>query len=201
MVTSLVREEPEVAYAAPWVVLRLTESFEEVVANNPELRFEQTADGEIVVMSPTGGEGSAINSQFTIDLGMWQRRNGGQCFDSSVFFKLPNGALRGPDAAWISAGRWGSLTIDEQRRFPPIAPDFVAEIRSRTDRLVDLKAKMEEYMSVGVRLGWLIDPIRRQVHVYQPGQESIVLDNPESVSGGDVLPGFVLPLNRIFVAD
>lgn len=201
MTTSIVREEPETIYAAPWVVLRLTESFDEVVANNPELRIEQTADGEIVVMSPTGGERGMINSDVSGELWLWSRQTGGKSFDSSTVFRLPNGALRGPDAAWISDHRWATLTIDEQRTYPPIAPDFVVEIRSRTDRLSDLKDKMSEYMSVGVRLGWLIDPIRRQVHVYQPRQEPLVLDDPESVSGGDVLPGFVLPLKRIFPAD
>ena len=184
--------------AFPPAVLRLTESFDEVVANNPDLRIEQTVDGEVVIMSPTGGGGGVMNSRFNLDLGNWAQAFGGLVFDSSTLFRLPNGAGRSPDLAWISAERWTKLSSDQQAGYPPLAPDFVAEIRSRTDRLADQQDKMIEYMSVGVRLGWLLDPILRQVHVYKPGAEPIVLDDPQTVVGDDVLPGFVLQVSRIF---
>lgn len=182
----------------PPIHVRLNDSIETIIANNPELKVERTADGEIVFMSPTGGDSGIRNSDLNLQLALWARLYGGVVFDSSTLFRLPNGALRSPDASWIQAGRWQTLTADQQEGFPPIAPDCVIELRSRTDRLIDLQGKMAEYVSCGVRLGWLIDPILQQVHVYKPGETPVVLSDPKSVGEESVLPGFSLDLSRIF---
>jgi Uma2 family endonuclease len=185
--------------------IRLAESveemrtrFEEFVAQNPELNVEQEPSGEIVISSPTGAEGSSTNSEIARQLGNWAVANGGKTFDSSAMFIFANGAKRAPDAAWISAMRWDTVSVDDRKKFPHIAPDFVVELRSETDRLAALQAKMQEYIGNGVRLGWLIDPLEKRVHIYCAGEQTVVLENPKSVSGGDVLDGFVLELKRIF---
>lgn len=180
------------------VSLRLSEPFEAIVANNPEWKVERTAEGETVFMSPTGGEGGVRNSEITCQIVLWARENGGPTFDSSTLFRLSNGALRSPDAAWIMTERWQALTSRERKGYPPIVPDFVIELRSATDRLVDVREKMKEYISCGVRLGWLIDPLRKQVHVYLPDQTPVILSDPKSVCDETVLPGFTLDLSRIF---
>ncbi len=182
----------------PLLSVRLIEPIETIIANNPELKVEQTADGEMVFMSPTGGETGLRNSEITAALVIWARGYGGVVFDSSTLFRLPNGALRSPDASWIQAARWQSLSDQERKSFPPIAPDFVIELRSQTDRVIDLQAKMKEYASCGVRLGWLIDPLLKQVHIYRSIEAPVVLSEPHSVSDEAVLPGFVLDLSRIF---
>jgi len=180
------------------VRLRLSEPFEEIVANNPEWKMERTAEGEIVFISPTGGESGIRNSEIAFQLTAWARKAGGYAFDSSTLFSLSNGALCSPDASWIAADRWQQLSADERESYPPIAPDFVIELRSKTDRLVDLQDKMNEYFGCGVRLGWLIDPLLKQVHVYRSGEAPVILENPKSVTGETVLPGFVMDLSRIF---
>ncbi len=172
--------------------------FEEFVVQNPELSVEQDPSGEIVIMAPTGAEGSSTNNEIGRQLGNWAVESGGKTFDSSGMFIFANGAKRAPDAAWISDKRWNTVPIEDRKKFPHIAPDFVVELRSETDRLAALKAKMEEYISNGVRLGWLIDPLEKRVHVYGPGQQTVILENPQSVSGGDVLNGFILELEHIF---
>jgi Uma2 family endonuclease len=182
----------------PLFSVRLSEPVETIIANNPELKVEQTADGEMVFMSPTGGESGLRNSDINADLVIWARGYGGIVFDSSTLFRLPNGALRSPDASWIQAARWQSLSDSDRRSFPPIAPDFVIELRSQTDRVIDLQEKMKEYASCGVRLGWLIDPLLKQVHVYRSTETPVVLREPHCVSDETVLPGFVLDLSRIF---
>ncbi|MBD1842273.1 Uma2 family endonuclease [Cyanobacteria bacterium FACHB-63] len=166
---------------------------------NPELRIESTATGALVVMPPTGGGSGKRNFSLTTQFGIWvEQTQLGEGFDSSTVFKLPNGARRSLDVAWVTSDRWNALTLEEQERFPPIAPDFVIELRSRTDDLEDLEAKMQEYMDNGVRLGWLIDPITKQVKIYHQGQPVETLQNPTTLSGETVLPGFVLDLSRIF---
>jgi Uma2 family endonuclease len=183
----------------PPIHVRLNDSIETIIANNPALKIERTADGEIVFMSPTGGSSGIRNSELNLQLALWARSNGGVVFASTTLFRLPNGALRSPDASWIQMVRWQALTTDQQEEFPPIAPDFVIELRSRTDRLIDQQEKMQEYVSCGVRLGWLIDPLLQQVQIYKPDEPAVVLSNPRSVSDQSVLPGFVLDLNGIFV--
>lgn len=172
--------------------------FDEFVAQNPELNIEQDSSGEIVIMSPNGAEGSAANSEITYQLTSWSHNANGKTFDSSAMFVFSNGAKRSPDAAWISQVRWEKVPSAERKKFPHIAPDFVVELRSETDRLSALQVKMQEYIDNGVRLGWLIDPLEKRIHVYSADAQSVVLENPQSVSGGDVLTGFVLELERIF---
>ncbi len=182
----------------PPIHVRLNDSIETIIANNPELKVERTADGEIVFMSPTGGGSGIRNSELNLQLALWAKSNGGVVFDSSTLFRLPNDALRSPDASWIQTARWQALTADQREGFPPIAPDLVIELRSRTDRLIDQQDKMQEYVSCRVRLGWLIDPLLKQVHVYKPGEHPVILNDSASVSDESVLPGFVLDLNRLF---
>jgi len=175
------------------------EAFYQLCRNNPDIKFERTARGELVVMAPVGGEGSKREADLITDLNIWNRQtNLGVVFSSSAGFKLPNGADRSPDAAWIAQDRWEQLTPQQQRRFPPIAPDFVIELRSETDDIETLRAKMREYLENGVRLGWLINPQDRQVEIYRQAEPVEVLTAPIHLSGEAVLPGFVLELSRIF---
>ena len=168
-------------------------------ADNGDLRMELTAEKELIIIPPAGGTTSGRNSDLTTDLTIWTRQDGtGKAFDSSGGFRLPNGAIRSPDVSWILLSRWEALTESQQIRLPPICPDFVIELRSPSDRLSDTQAKMVEYMENGARLGWLLEPQRRQVHIYRHGQDVEVLEAPESVSGEAVLPGFVLALSRIW---
>ncbi|HEY9902960.1 MAG TPA: Uma2 family endonuclease [Candidatus Sericytochromatia bacterium] len=171
------------------------EQFYQLCQNNRELKFERTASGELFIMPPVGGESGNREAELIADLAIWNRQTGlGFTFSSSTIFKLPNGADRSPDAAWIRRERWEALTSEQRRKFPPIAPDFVIELRSATDDLEMLRAKMQEYLDAGVRLGWLINPQQQQVEVYRLGQEVQVYELPTELSGEDVLPGFTLSL-------
>ncbi len=175
------------------------EAFFRLCQSNPDIKFERTAAGELVIMSPVGGEGGRREADLTFELVSWNRqRNLGVVFSPSSGFKLPNGADRSPDAAWVKQERWDGLTPEQKRKFPPIAPDFVIELRSETDDLAMLHAKMQEYINNGVVLGWLIDPKTRRVEVYRQGQSVEILASPNTLSGEGVLPGFVLELSRIF---
>ncbi len=180
------------------VCVRLSEPFEEIVANNPEWKMERTSEGEIVFMSPTGGESGIRNLEIAVQLGVWVRNAGGFAFDSSTLFRFPNGALRSPDASWIATDRWQQLSAEDRESYPPIAPDFVIELRSKTDRLVDLQDKMKEYCDCNIQLGWLIDPLLKQVHVYKPGEVPVILNDPKNVADEILLPGFSLDFSRIF---
>ncbi len=186
----------------PWgtspIHVKLSEQFEELVARNPDLRIEQTATGEVVLMSPTGGESGYRNTKIISQLDRWSETYGGRAFDSSTLFELPSGAKRSPDAAWISLDRWNALTKEEKKGFPPICPDFVVELRSETDRLIDLQEKMQEYLENGIRLGWLIDPLLEQVHIYRPDCAVKIESAPETLDAGDAMPGFVLDLKLIW---
>ncbi|NEQ78990.1 MAG: Uma2 family endonuclease [Moorea sp. SIO2I5] len=176
------------------------EQFFEFCQVNRELRIERTSEGEIIVMPPTGGETGKRNLSIGGQLWSWVEQDGtGVGFDSSTGFKLPNGAERSPDASWVTLERWEALTPQQRQKFAPICPDFVIELRSPTDRVKDLKNKMEEYMDNGARLGWLIDPNSRQVYIYRPGVEVEQLENPATVKGDEsVVPGFVLKLDKIW---
>jgi Uma2 family endonuclease len=182
------------------ITLRLThEEFEQLCHDNPDRSLELTASGELIVMPPVGGESGNYESELGIDLGNWNRQTRlVKTFSSSTVFVLPNGAQRSPDAAWVELSRWSALTPEQRIKFPPLAPDFVIELRSATDRLLPLQAKMEEYRANGVRLGWLIDPQQQQVEIYRLGQEVEVLASPTSLSGEDILSGFVLNLNVLW---
>ena len=175
------------------------DAFYQLCRNNPDIKFERTATGELVVMSPVGGEGGKREADLITDLNIWNRQAKlGVVFSSSAGFKLPNGADRSPDAAWVKQERWDALSPEQQRKFPPIAPDFVIELRSESDDLEELRAKMQEYRDNNVILGWLINPKDQQVEVYRQGQPVELLAAPESLSGEAILPGFNLELNRIF---
>ena len=181
-------------------VIRLThEQFEQIAIANRDLRLELTADGELILMPPTGGNTGRRNSDLTYQVQAWNRQAQlGEVFDSSTVFRLPNGADRSPDVAWVRRDRWQALTPAERDSFPPICPDFVIELRSKTDSLKLLQAKMREYLENGCRLGWLINVQARQVEIYRPGQETEVLVEARSLSGEQVLPGFVLDLSLIW---
>ncbi len=182
------------------ITLRLTsEEFEKLCQDNPERSFELTATGELIVMPPVGGESGNSESELGGELFVWNRQTRlGKTFSSSTIFVLPNGAKRSPDAAWVELSRWEALTPEQRKKFPPLAPDFVMELRSETDRLPPLREKMEEYRSNGVRLGLSIDPKNKQVEIYKPGQEPEILESPTEIDCGEVMPGFILSLSEIW---
>jgi Uma2 family endonuclease len=181
-------------------VLTMTgEQFYQLCRANPDLKFERTSKGELIIMPPTGGETGKHNFNIGLDLGLWNRQTQlGVCFGSSTCFQLPNGGDRSPDLAWIRQDRWDALTPEQKDKFPPIAPDFVLELMSPTDSLKDAQAKMQEYKASGVKLGWLINRKTRVVEIYQSGKETVRLELPEKLSGEDVLPGFVLDLRSVW---
>ncbi|MCC5634284.1 Uma2 family endonuclease [Nostoc sp. CHAB 5844] len=181
-------------------ILALTdEQFYQLCQVNRDLRIERSARGELIIMPPTGGETGNRNIEIAFQLQAWSRQNNlGIAFDSSTCFKLPNGAERSPDASWVRREKWNSLSDEQKRKFPPLCPDFVLELRSETDALKPLQEKMQEYMDNGASLGWLIDPKTKQVGIYRAGQEIEILNNPEQLSGENVLSGFILNLKPIF---
>ena len=175
------------------------EDFFEMCRQNPDLRFEMSKEGDIIIMPPTGGETSGQNFDLNTDLGAWIRKDGtGKGFDSNALFILPNGAKRSPDMSWVKLDRWNKLSEKERKSFPHICPDFVVELRSPSDSIKELKEKMEEYIENGAQLGWLIDPFQKKVYVYRPNAEVEELDNPASISGDPLLKGFVLDLKNYF---
>jgi Uma2 family endonuclease len=175
------------------------EEFAELCRLNPELQLERTSEEDLVVMPPTGGKTGRRNAKLIARVTIWAEQDGtGQVFDSSTLFTLPNTAKRSPDVAWVRNERWNALSAQEQEQFPPLCPDFVVELRSRTDSLKTLKAKMEEYISNGAELGWLLDPVERRVHVYRAGAAPEVLEDPKEVSGEPLLKGFVLDVRALW---
>ncbi len=175
------------------------EQFFEFCRINRDWRIERTAEGDLEIMPPTGGETSSRNFNLVLQLGAWAERDGGGIgFDSNGGFILPNGATRSPDASWVRRGRLTNLTVEQKQKFLPLCPDFVIELRSPSDPLPSLEAKMREYMENGARLGWLLDPEERRVYVYQPEEDARILDKQQKVSGDPVLQGFVLDLRPIW---
>ena len=179
------------------------EQFDQLAHIEQLARMELTKEGELIIMSPTGGEAGRKNFNLYLDLGNWNRQTKlGEAFDSSTIFILPNGARRSPDVSWIKLERWNRLTLKEKQGFPPITPDFVIELVSPSDlknqRYEDLQAKMQEYLDNGVKLGWLIEPDAKTVEIYRVGRLVEILHNPKSLSGEDVLPGMILDLSNIF---
>ena len=174
------------------------EQFFQLCQNNRDLKFERTASGALIIMPPTGSSTSDRNADLTYQLRAWSRENKlGKSFDSSGGFKLPNGAERSPDASWVKMERWNALSEAEKERFAPLCPDFVVELMSPSDSLEKTRVKMREYMENGARLGWLINRGQQQVEIYRPNREVEILQSPKTVSGEDVLPGFVLDLVEI----
>jgi Uma2 family endonuclease len=175
------------------------EQFYELCQLNRDLRMERNAQGDVVIMPPVGGETSDQNAEITMQLRLWAKRDArGTTFDSSGGFLLPNGTVRSPDASWIEKARLEALDAEERQRFIPLCPSFVIELRSPTDRLRHLQEKMQEYLDNGTRLGWLIDPQEKRVHVYRPHLPAAVVDGPSQIAGDPVLPGFVLDLSEIW---
>lgn len=177
-----------------------TEQFAILAAANRELRLERTSTGELIVTPPTGSETGKRNLSISRQLGNWYEANDtlGEAFDSSAGFELPNGATRSPDASWVSKAKWDALTPEQRQGFAPVCPEFVVELRSKTDTLKELRAKMAEYIANGSQLGWLIDPQNQQVEIYRPNQDVEILAKPSTLSGEIVLPGFTLTLKRIW---
>ena len=178
------------------IALQVTqEQFEALAAANRDLRLERTSYGELIVNPPTGGESGQRNFSITGQLARWceEHEDLGEGFDSSTGFRLPSGADRSPDASWVRREKLEALNPDPTK-FLPLAPDFVVELRSTTDKLKTLQSKMQEYIDNGVRLGWLIDPKNRRVEIYRSGQDVEIFESPITLSGEDVLPGFVLSL-------
>jgi Uma2 family endonuclease len=173
--------------------------FYRLCQDNRDLRLELTADGELIIMLPTGSMTGWRNARIMHRLTDWAERDGvGLTFDSSTGFRLPNGAKRSPDASWVRREKWDALTEEEKEGFAPLCPDFVVELRSPEDRITTLQDKMLEYISNGAELGWLIDPKARRVYVYRRGQPTEYLENPEAIAGDPALRGFVLNIRDIW---
>lgn len=192
--------EPAAIMAVPAEVRLKVEpdDFFALCAANPDLRLEREADGGVIVMPPAGSDSSGRNAKLVIRLGVWNETAGlGEVFESSGGFTLPNGAVRAADVAWILRDRWERVPPAEQDRFAPIVPDFVAELRSPSDAIAEVRAKMVEYAAQGVRLGWLIDPVTKMVEIHRPGRDPEILAKPATLSGEDVPPGFTLDLKGI----
>ena len=179
------------------ITLRLTHAeFEQLCQDNPEMPFELTATGELVIMAPAGWESSEKNSDLNIQVGIWNRQTKlGKVFDSSGGFTLPNGAVRSPDVTWIEKSKFEGISA--KIAFPQIVPDFVIELRSMSDSLTTLQSKMLEYQTNGVRLGWLINPQQQQVEIYRLGQPVEILQSPLTLDGEDVLVGCSIDLSAI----
>ena len=180
--------------------LKLTdEQFYQLCITNPEQPLELTSEGVLIVVPPVGGESGNREADLLIDLGIWNRQTQrGKVFSSSTVFKLPLGSQRSPDAAWVELSRWNALSAEDRSKFPPLAPDFVIELRSRTDKLSDLHDKMLEYRDNGVRLGLLINPQDRIVEIYRIDRAVEVIESGNSIDCDEVLPGFSLDLTKIW---
>lgn len=175
------------------------EQFYEFCRLNSDLDIERTAQGDLLIMAPASFRTSHINLRIAAQLDRWAERDGtGLATESSGGFILPNSAMRAPDAAWIRRDRLTTVPQEQQERFLPLCPDFAIELRSSSDTLGAAQSKMREYLDNGLRLGWLIDPFARRVHVYRPGVEVQVLDDPDGVDGDPVLPGFRLRLSSVW---
>jgi Uma2 family endonuclease len=181
-------------------IIKLTsEQFYQLCEENPDLKLERSANGELIAMPPTGGETGKRNVKVTTQLDLWNEQTElGEVFDSSTGFTLPNKADRSPDASWVEKSRWSALTPEQREKFIPLCPDFVIELVSPSDSLKKSQEKMQEYMENGCRLGWLINRKKREVEIYRPGQDVEVLQSPLTLSGENVLPGFVLNLQKIW---
>ena len=189
-----------IVFKFPESLTMTDEQFFEFCQENRDLRIERNQFGEISIMPPTGSETGNREVRIIQQVANWADEDGsGIAFSSSAGFKLSTGAERSPDAAWIRFDRWNALTPEQQTRFAPICPDFVVELRSPSDNLRSLQAKMEEYQAeLGFQMGLLIDRKHRRIYVYRPNQPCNVLENADSVSADPVMPGFVLDLRRVW---
>jgi Uma2 family endonuclease len=175
------------------------EQFYQLCADNRDLRLERSADGNIIVMPPTGGLSGHRNTEIAFQLHTWNKqRELGVVFGSSTGYYLPNSAVRAPDASWITSEKWNSLAPSQKEKFLPFSPDFAIELMSPTDTLAETRKKMVEYLDNGMRLGWLINPKTQSVEIYRPSRETEILNEPQTLSGENVLPNFILDLNPIW---
>ncbi|MGK7880985.1 MAG: Uma2 family endonuclease [Crocosphaera sp.] len=173
------------------------EQFYQLCQVNDQWRLEETAQGELIIMPPVGAISGNRESELNGLVWLWNRQTKlGKVFSSSTVFILPNGGKRSPDVAWISNERWDSLTLQEQEKFAPICPDFVIELRSRTDSLNQLQSKMQEYLNSGLKLGWLIDTQNQQVEIYRQNKAREIVSLPTTLSGKNILPEFNLELSK-----
>jgi Uma2 family endonuclease len=181
-------------------VIKLTrEQFYQLCEENPDLKLERNAQGELIIMPPTGGETGKSNSTINAQIWFWNDQNQlGEVFDSSTGFTLPSGADRSPDVYWVEKYRWDALTKEQKEKFIPLCPDFVIEILSPNDSLKKTQEKMQEYIENGCRLGWLVNRKKQEVEIYRPGKQVEVLKLPQTLSGENILPGFVLNMQRIW---
>jgi len=171
------------------------DQFYQLCQDNQDWQLERTAKGELIIMSPIGGISGKREADLLTDLSLWNRRTKlGHVFSSSTIFRLPKGGNRSPDAAWVTNEVWASLTLEAQEKFPPICPNFVIELRSRTDSLSQLQEKMQEYLDSGLQLGWLINPQAQQVEIYRPNQSIEIIQLPAKLSGESILREFILDL-------
>lgn len=171
------------------------DQFYQLCQNNQNWQLERTAKGELLIMPPIGGISGHREADLITDLSLWNRQTQlGKVFSSSTIFRLPSGGNRSPDAAWVANEVWASLTLESQEKFPPICPNFVIELHSRTDVLSQLQEKMQEYLDSGLQLGWLINPQAQQVEIYRPAQSVEIIQLPTKLSGESILPDFVLDL-------
>jgi Uma2 family endonuclease len=178
---------------------RTDEVFERICQQNPDLRLERTAQGELIAMAPAGSESGRQNLSLSAQLWQWNRQTKlGVTFDSSAGFTLPNGAIRSPDAAWVEQARWECLSPEQRHRFAPLCPDFVLELKSPSDEIATLHAKLAEYLANGAQLGWLIDPEQQRVYTYGPEQPVQEFHRPDTLSGDPVLPNFVMDFTLIW---
>lgn len=179
--------------------LELTDDqFEKICCRNPDLKFERTATGELVIVALTGGNTGRRNLKLSGRLLFWiEESKNGEGFDSSTGFRLPDGSIRSPDVAWINSPRWQNLTPEQQQKIVPLCPDFVVELRSPSDDIRDLQKKMQAYLDNGLQLGWLLDPETQMVEIYRTNQVVEILANPDRLSGEEILLGFVLDLKGI----
>jgi Uma2 family endonuclease len=177
-------------------IVRLTdEQFYQLCMANKDVSLELNAQGELIIVPPVGGESGRSEADLIIKVGNWNYQTKlGTVFSSSTIFRLPNGAKRSPDVAWIKLERWEALTAEERKKFPPLTPDFIIELRSETDRLKTLQEKMQEYIDNGLRLGWLINLQDKEIEIYRIGKSVEVVSLPAVISGEDVLPGFELEI-------
>ncbi len=172
------------------------QQFYQLCQVNPELQLERNPQGELIIMSPVGGESGKKEANLIFDISLWNHQSQlGVVFSSSTIFSLPSGGDRSPDVAWVSLNKWQNLTQKERDGFPPICPDFVIELRSKSDRLAPLQDKMREYLSSGLLLGWLINPQQKQVEIYRPNRAVEMVNMPVVLSGEDILPRLEVMIN------
>ncbi|GET41001.1 Uma2 family endonuclease [Microseira wollei] len=174
------------------------EQFERICQANRDLKLERTAKGNLVIMALTGGETGRRNIKLSARLENWSdESNLGVAFDSSTGFRLPNGAIRSPDAAWVRLDRWQALNSEQRKKIVPLCPDFLVELASPSDEVEDIREKMQEYLANGLLLGWLIEPSTQTVEIYRLNQPVEILNQPATLSGENILPEFVLNLSGI----